>query len=311
MGQKLKFAVRLLVSIFLLGILIYIAGPAQIYKELINSRLDYNFAGFILILTGTFVAVYRWYIIMNELDFPKTPFLFYFKSYFRGIFFNQLLPSSIGGDAVKVIDTAKQLGCKKREAFVGVLIDRGLGIAGIFLLNLIFNNMAQGFLPKSSYYILNIISFSGTAGFIVFMFLHKIEYLNRFKFYHVISIPSKALWTVMAGFKKTFLQVILSLSIHIFTFAGVYMIARAFGVDLPLYAFMVIMPPVILLTIIPISLAGWGVREVSMVSLLSYSGIAQETALSISIIFGFTYVIQGLLGLYFFINSKKEINNES
>ena len=75
MGQKLKFAVRLLVSIFLLGILIYIAGPAQIYKELINSRLDYNFAGFILILTGTFVAVYRWYIIMNELDFPKTPFL--------------------------------------------------------------------------------------------------------------------------------------------------------------------------------------------------------------------------------------------
>ena len=50
MGQKLKFAVRLLVSIFLLGILIYIAGPAQIYKELINSRLDYNFAGFILIL---------------------------------------------------------------------------------------------------------------------------------------------------------------------------------------------------------------------------------------------------------------------
>ena len=79
------------------------------------------------------------------------------------------------------------------------------------------------------------------------------------------------------------------------------MIARAFGVDLPLYAFMVIMPPVILLTIIPISLAGWGVREVSMVSLLSYSGIAQETALSKSIIFGFTYVIQGLLGLYFFI----------
>lgn len=305
MGQKLKFAVRLLVSVLLLAILIYIAGPAQIYNELINSRIDYNFAGFLLILLGTFIAVYRWYIIMNELDFPKAPFSFYFKSYFRGIFFNQLLPSSIGGDAVKVIDVAKQLGCKKREAFVGVLIDRGLGIAGILLLNLIFNNTAQGFLPKSSYYVLNIISLSGIAGFIVFMLLYKIEYLNRFKFYQLISVPSKALYTVMAGFRKTFLQVILSLSIHILTFAGVFMIAKAFGVDLPIYAFMVIMPPVILLTIIPISLAGWGVREVSMVSLLSYSGIVQETALSISIIFGFTYVIQGLLGLYFFINTKK------
>ncbi len=96
MGQKLKFAVRLLVSVLLLAVLIYIAGPAQIYNELINSRIDYNFAGFLLILLGTFIAVYRWYIIMNELDFPKTPFSFYFQSYFKGIFFNQLLPSSIG-----------------------------------------------------------------------------------------------------------------------------------------------------------------------------------------------------------------------
>lgn len=305
MGQKLKFAVRLLVSILLLGVLIYIAGPAQIYNELINSRLDYNFAGFILILIGTFIAVCRWYIIMNELDFPKTPFLFYFKSYFRGIFFNQLLPSSIGGDAVKVLDAAKQLHCKKREAFVGVLVDRGLGIASIFLLNIIFNNTAHGFLPEPVYFILNIISFSGISGFIVFMFLFKIDYLNKFSWYKVISVPSKALYTVMTGFKRTVLQLILSLSIHIFTFAGVYMIARAFGVNLPVYAFMVIMPPVILLTIIPISLAGWGVREGGMVSLLSYSNIAQETALSISIIFGFSYIIQGLLGLYFFVSDKK------
>ncbi len=305
MGQKLKFVLRLLVSVLLLGILIYIAGPKQIYNELINSHINYNIAGFILILIGTFIAIYRWYIIMNELDFLKTPFSFYFKSYFKGIFFNQLLPSSIGGDAFKVIDVAKQLGLKKREAFIGVLIDRGLGIAGIFLLNLIFNNITQGFLPKSSYYILNIISFSGIAGFIIFMFLFKINYLNRFNWYKIVSVPSKALWTVMSSFKKTFGQSFLSLSIHIFTFAGVYFIAKAFGVDLPIYAFMVIMPPVILLTIIPISLAGWGVREVSMVSLLSYSGITQETALSISIIFGFTYIIQGLFGLYFFINSKK------
>ena len=307
MGQKLKFALRLLVSVLLLGILIYIAGPAQIYNELVSSRLDYNFAGFILILLGTLIAVYRWYIIMNTLDFPKAPFSFYFKSYFKGIFFNQLLPSSIGGDAVKVIDAAKYLGCKKREAFVGVLIDRGLGIASIFLLNLIFNNIAEGYLPESSYYILNIISLFGIAGFILFMFLYKIKYLHKYSWYKVISVPSESLYKVMHGIKKTLLQSILSLFIHILTFAGVYMIARAFGVDLPVYAFMVIMPPVILLTIIPISLAGWGVREVSMVSLLSYSGVAQETALSISIIFGFTYVIQGLLGLYFFINSKKGV----
>ena len=95
MGQKLKFALRLLVSVLLLGILIYIAGPAQIYNELVSSRLDYNFAGFILILLGTLIAVYRWYIIMNTLDFPKAPFSFYFKSYFKGIFFKNMKRSEL------------------------------------------------------------------------------------------------------------------------------------------------------------------------------------------------------------------------
>ena len=59
MRQKLKFAVRLLVSIFMIGILIYIEGHAQIYKELITSRLDYILAVYILILTVNFVTVYR------------------------------------------------------------------------------------------------------------------------------------------------------------------------------------------------------------------------------------------------------------
>lgn len=305
--HKLKFLARLFVSVFLLIVLVYFADTKQIYNELINSRIDYNIIAFILILLGTFIAVYRWNIVMNVLNYPKAPFLFYFKSYFKGIFFNQLLPSSIGGDAIKVLDVAKKFDCKKRDAFVGILIDRGLGVAGIFLLNIIFNNIAIGYLPESTYYILNIICFLGLVCFVAFMLLHKISYFNKYSWFKIVTVPSKALYLVLSGVKKIFLQTVLSLSIHILTFAGVYMIAKSFNVALPIYAFMVIMPPVVLLTIIPISLAGWGVREVSMVSLLSYSGITQETALSISIIFGSMYVLQGLIGLYFFLINRKGV----
>lgn len=306
MNKQLRLIIRVLVSLCLLGFLVYITGIREIYNELIHSRIDYIIYGFLLIFIGTLIAVIRWYIIMNTLEFPKAKFIFYFKSYFKGVFFNQLLPSSIGGDAYKVIETAKHLECKKREAFVGVLLDRGLGIVSIFLLNIIFNNLTPVYLPKTSYYILNIISIVGIVGFIVFMFLYKAKALNKYKWYKVISVPSEALYKIMYGVKKTSLQIGLSLVIHILTFTGVYVIAKAFNVDLPLYAFMVIMPPVILLTIIPISLAGWGVREVSMVNILSYSGIPQEVSLSISIMFGFAYIIQGLIGLYFFATNKME-----
>ena len=306
MKRQIKFIIRLLISVILFTVLIYLTGPKQIYNELVNSNINFNLLGFVFIFLGTLIAVYRWYLVMLSIGFKQISFSFYFYSYFRGIFFNQILPSSIGGDTIKVLDVAKKAGCKKREAIVGVLVDRGLGIAGILFLNLVFNNIEKGFLPASTYYILNIITIGGIIGFVIFMFLHKIIFLNKYNWYKILSIPSLALYNVMNSRLKSILQIFLTLIIHMCTFTGVYFISRAFGVELPLSAYMVIMPPVILLTIIPISLAGWGVREVSMVSLLGYSGIAQELSLSISIIFGFCYVIQGLLGMLFFINYKME-----
>lgn len=309
MKLNIKLLLRTLVSFILLFIFIYLAGPKQIYNELLSGNILYMFYGLLFITFGTLVSAYRWYIVMKTLEFTGN-FSFYLKSYFVGIFFNQLLPSSIGGDAVRVLDVSK-LGYKKRTAFVGVLVDRGVGIAGIFIVNLVFNNMFNAdFLPKTVYHVLNIISFVGISGFLVFMFLHKIQFLNKYSWYKLFSVPSEALFKVAGSFKRFIFQLGASVFVHILTFTGVYMISKAFGVDLALWSFMIIMPPIILLTIIPISLAGWGVREAGMVGMLKYAGILQETALSISLIFGFTYIIQGLAGFYFWIMRNKENKSE-
>lgn len=311
MNNKIKLALKIAVSMILLGIMIYAAGPKEILAQIGNGNPLYMFYGFMLIVCGTILAAYRWHIVMKSLGFAGD-FVFYLKSYFTGIFFNQLLPSSIGGDAFRVLDVAR-LGYKKRQAFVGVLADRGIGIAGIFAVNLIFNNIFTGFLPPAVYKVLNIISVSGLIGFFGFMFIHKIEFLNRYKWYSVLSVPSGALLKSVSGLKKGVFHTAASVMVHILTFAGVYAIAIAFGVSLPISAFMVIMPPVILLTIIPVSLAGWGVRETSMAGLFKFADIAPETSISISIIFGFTYVIQGLPGIYFWVKNKDRdgYSNES
>lgn len=305
MKLNIKLLVRILVSFLLLFIFIYLAGPKQIYNELLSGNILYMFYGLLLITLGTLVSAYRWHIVMKTLNFSGN-LSFYIKSYFVGVFFNQLLPSSIGGDAVRVLDVSR-LGYKKRTAFVGVLIDRGVGIAGIFIVNLIFNNFFNAeFLPKTVYHILNIISFAGISGFILFMFLHKISFLNKYSWYKLLSVPSEALFKAAGSVKRFVFQLGASVFVHILTFTGVYMISKAFGVNLALWSFMIIMPPIILLTIIPISLAGWGVREAGMVGMLKYAGISQETAFSISLIFGFTYIIQGLIGFYFWIMRSKK-----
>ncbi len=302
MNKKLKTAVKIIVSFGLMALLLKISGPEKVLKTISGSDPFMLFAAFALIFAGTVLAAYRWFKVMSVLDF-RGGFGFYLKSYFMGVFFNQLLPSSIGGDAYRVIDVAS-LGYRKRDAFVGVLIDRGLGILGIFIVNIIFNNMLPGLLPDAVYRALNIISGAGIAGFAAFVFLHKISFLNRFRLFGVLARPSAGLYKVLDTPFRLVFQLCLTVAVHILTFAGVYFIALSVGVDLSVSAFMVIMPPVVLLTIIPVSLAGWGIREGAMAGLMGFAGVSKELAVSMSIIFGLTYIVQGMAGLVLWVKSK-------
>jgi hypothetical protein len=57
-----------------------------------------------------------------------------------------------------------------------------------------------------------------------------------------------------------------------------------------------LMPPVLLIATIPISIAGWGVRESSMVVAFSYAGLAQSDGLTLSILFGAVSFALGIAG---------------
>ncbi len=54
--------------------------------------------------------------------------------------------------------------------------------------------------------------------------------------------------------------------------------------------------PVALISVVPISIAGWGVREGAMVAAFAYAGLSQSDGLLISILFGISYLLLGVLG---------------
>jgi hypothetical protein len=69
--------------------------------------------------------------------------------------------------------------------------------------------------------------------------------------------------------------------------------------------FLIAVPPVFLLTIIPISLAGWGVREGAMVGIFMLVGADETKILAISILYGLLLIISSLPGSYFWVKSKR------
>ena len=61
------------------------------------------------------------------------------------------------------------------------------------------------------------------------------------------------------------------------------------------------MPPALLLTIVPVSLAGWGVRETAMIGLFQYVNGDRTLVLAMSMLFGVMLIVAALPGLYFYI----------
>ena len=72
--------------------------------------------------------------------------------------------------------------------------------------------------------------------------------------------------------------------------------ARALGIELATMDALVLIPPAILASMLPISIAGWGVREGAMVATLTYAGVSEVDALVVSIMFGFTMVVSSMPG---------------
>ena len=69
--------------------------------------------------------------------------------------------------------------------------------------------------------------------------------------------------------------------------------------------FLIAIPPVFLLTIVPISLAGWGIREGAMVGIFMLVGADETKVLAMSILYGMLLIIASIPGAYFWVKSKR------
>ena len=130
-------------------------------------------------------------------------------------------------------------------------------------------------------------------------------WLRRYRGTRLFADLSGRFRQVYANKKAIILQLGLSVIIHFLSIFSLFELARAVGIDLPLTLFLVAVPPVFLLTLIPISLAGWGVRESALVGIFILVGASKEMILSVSILYGVMLIVSSLPGLFVWLRGKK------
>jgi glycosyltransferase 2 family protein len=302
-NNTLKFLLRLAATALILALIMRSINFVQVLNVLKKTRLDYLAAALLLQFGSTAVSAYRWQMIMQNLGFGQG-FAFYWHSYFKGAFFNQGLPTSIGGDAVRMLDVAKQ-GFRKRDALYGVMVDRIIGLGALMSLTLLAYLLSPDLLPKQVHRPILMIISLGAVGFFGIFLIKYFTWLNRFPKLEIISIIAQRLHLALSS--QRVLLVVASLLIPFLALLGFFATGWALGLEYSLMIYFALVPPALVLTVIPISVAGWGVREGALVGLFSLIGADKTAVLMMSLLYGLTLIVVSLPGLVTYLKGRHHL----
>ncbi|MGY3468722.1 uncharacterized membrane protein YbhN (UPF0104 family) [Bradyrhizobium sp. LM6.11] len=90
--------------------------------------------------------------------------------------------------------------------------------------------------------------------------------------------------------------VILSLAVHVLAVVVAWCVVQSIAAPVGFSDVFMLVPPVMLITMMPISIAGWGVREATMGLAFGFAGLATNEGVNVSLLFGAVYFIVGAVG---------------
>jgi glycosyltransferase 2 family protein len=213
-----------------------------------------------------------------------------------GLFFAQVFPS-VAGDGMRAWLLVR-LGCDWRNAVLSVIIDRGVGVGLLVALGFVILLLPAGLTALGEYRDVVVIVYGALllAGGLGLLLAPKIALLlARWRYVRWLATLATEARRVLFGVRA---PVILTLGclVHVLTIIVVWSLGRAQGLFFPIFDAAVLVTVMVGVTLVPISISGWGLREIAVISLLNGYGVAPEKALLFSVCFGLCAALASLPG---------------
>jgi glycosyltransferase 2 family protein len=303
--KRLFVVAKILISVGLIAWLITTTERSELLNAFTSANPFVMAACVVLLLIPALVQTARWRIVARSLDllFPFRPA---FLIVLIGTFFNQVLPSSIGGDAVRAWRLNRS-GVSFSRSLNSVVLDRLVALLGVVVITASATPLLFHWVPEpGKRFALVIVEVAIAAGLTFVMLLDRVRLpafleLNR-GIRSTLARDARRLFLV-----PRFLVPALGLAlvIHFGVSFVVWLLARTIGVDVALYQCLLLVPAVILLAMLPVSVAGWGVREGAMVVAMGAIGVSRSDALATSVLFGFATAASGIPGLFVWLTTTR------
>ncbi|MFZ5424759.1 MAG: lysylphosphatidylglycerol synthase transmembrane domain-containing protein [Patescibacteria group bacterium] len=297
-----KTIIKISISVILFGIVLFNIDKNSLITNISKMNIAYIPLLIGFLVTNYLVSSVRWKKLLIHKDSHKVSVKYLAKLYFEGAFFNNFMPTSVGGDVYKIYKLGKKLG-STAHAFSSTFMERFTGVIALVLISYVGLFTALGtfisLFPTditSNELLLTIVKVLLFAGFWVAAFAGFIGLkiislrVNKIKKIYDALMEYRGRYAVLGwAFLTSFIVQFLA----VFT---QYFIFKALGVDLPLMYSLFVFPVITLASFFIPSLNGLGVQDTLYIQLFTLIGVNKELALSASILYHIFRLLVSLIG---------------
>jgi uncharacterized protein (TIRG00374 family) len=304
--QRISVFLRLTITVVLLVYVVRQIDVSEAFRLLRDSDIRIFTMTVLVYVASKFLGAYRWYVLVRCGD-ANASLLSLIRFTFLGSFLQIFLPGG-GGEIVRIA-VLKQSGLNLTLSFSSVLLDRllGFGALGVMLLLASPSISALG-LPNGADAVAIGIAFFFIGSFLIIhpaihnLILRLTPELSRWRRAAVSLIDTvndyksnqrALLWAVMLAFLMQFVRV-----------AFFYFGFLALQIPVSIGSLLVLVPAFVLLTSLPISIGGVGVREVLFLTYFSAAGIQTDAAIALALLLYIANLLASMPGAWFALQLK-------
>lgn len=252
-------------------------GRAEILSALQSVSILYFCIALIFLFISRFFTILRWHILLKsagiDISFSRSSQLT-----FTGLFASNFLPTTIGGDVVRLAGLMKY-GYKRSISLASLVADRLIGLIGMLF------TVPFGLFP--------LLTFNGSAVqsiTITALYQKGIDFIKK---------TGQALQIWLAQPKTLFFSLLATFGNMLFIFLMVYTLILGINRFTSYWLIAGLWSLTYFVTLIPISINGFGVQELSLTFLLSkFGGLTQAESLTIAILIRALFILTSLPGAF-------------
>ncbi len=288
--SSLAFAAKIVLTAGMLLFVLRQVDLAAMRSTLAGLHWTLLAAGLLQMLVIPLLGGLRWQLVLSAMKAPGRIWPLS-RLFWISMLFSQVLPSTVGGDVVRVFMMWRS-GTSLRIAFSSVALERAsmlLALVGFVALQLPF--LASRVVVAQLVWIAPALLLGGIVGLIALMSADRfLRYLPDLRVVRAIAglsadarhvFLSRFVWHLIVVCVITLLNLCLA----------AWWIGLSVGLPLGFADYLVFIPVVTVVTLIPVSVGGWGVREGALVALFGLVGIPSHMALAFSVLFGFVGIV--------------------